>query len=155
MLKNLRPYIISTAIALAVGGLSAYLTRGNTDIYETITKPAFSPPAILFPIVWTLLYALMGISAAAVFNRRETRDVSAAMKTYALQLAVNFFWSIIFFNMRAYLFAFVWIAVLWLLIILMIVEFYKIRRGAAYLQIPYFLWVTFASYLTLMIYLLN
>ncbi len=155
MLRNLRPYIISIAIALAVGALSAYLTRGNMDIYETITKPALSPPAILFPIVWTVLYVLMGISAAAVFNRRETRDVTTALKTYALQLAVNFFWSIIFFNMRAYLFAFVWIMVLWLLIILMIVEFYKIRRGAAYLQIPYFLWVTFAAYLTLMIYLLN
>ena len=155
MLKKLKPYIISIAIALAVGGLSAFLTRGNMDLYATINTPALSPPAILFPIVWTILYILMGISAAAIFEKKDTHDVSGALKTYALQLAVNFFWSIIFFNMRAYLFAFVWLIVLLLLVIIMIVQFYRIRRWAAYLQIPYALWLTFAAYLSLMIYILN
>ena len=155
MIRKLKPYIISIIIALAVGGLSAFLTRGNMDLYETINTPALLPPAILFPIVWTILYILMGISAAAVYVKKETADVSGALKTYALQLIVNFFWSIIFFNMRAYMFAFVWIILLWLLIIIMIMQFYRVRPVAAYLQIPYFLWVTFAAYLTFMVYILN
>ena len=148
-------YIISIAIALAVGGLSAFLTRGNMDIYQSITQPPLAPPAILFPIVWTILYILMGISSAIIYTHRKKSDVSGALKIYAFQLIVNFFWSIIFFNMQAYLFAFVWLVILWLLIVLMIQAFRKISPIAAYLQIPYLLWVTFAGYLNFMIYFLN
>ena len=112
---------------------------------------------ILFPIVWGILFVLMGISSAIVYEKRETDKEASqeALKVYALQLAVNFSWTIIFFNMQAYLFAFIWLIVLWVLIILMIIKFKKISPTAAYLQIPYLLWVTFAGYLTLMIYLLN
>ena len=148
-------FIISIAISLAVGGLSAFLTRNSMDIYQSINQPLLSPPAILFPVVWTILYILMGISSAIVYIHGKETDVSGALKIYAFQLVVNFFWSIIFFNMRAYLFAFVWLIILWLLIISMIVSFRKISSIEAYLQIPYFSWVTFAGYLNFMIYFLN
>lgn len=158
MWKKIKPYVISIAIALAVGGLSAWLTRSGMDVYNSgVTKPPLSPPMILFPIVWSILYILMGIGSAMVFVQRgENKEAAAsALWVYAFQLAVNFFWSIIFFNMQAYLFAFIWILLLWLLIIVMIVKFRKISPVAAYLQIPYLLWVTFAAYLTFMVYMLN
>ena len=157
MWKKIKPYVFGIAIALGVGGLSSLLTKDNMQIYEQINKPALAPPMILFPIVWGILFVLMGISSAIVYEKRETDKEAAqeALKVYALQLAVNFFWTIIFFNMQAYLFAFIWLIVLWVLIILMIIKFKKISPTAAYLQIPYLLWVTFAGYLTLMIYLLN
>ena len=156
-MRKIKTYIISAAIALAVGGLSAFLTKDSMDIYQSINQPPLAPPAILFPIVWTVLYILMGISSAVIYNRREdnSEDAYSALKVYAFQLIVNFFWSIIFFNMRAYLFAFVWLVILWILIIVMIVRFRKISPVAAYLQIPYLLWVTFAGYLNFMIYFLN
>ncbi len=157
MWNKVKPYIISIAIALGVGGLSAFLTKNNMDLYDYIIKPPLSPPTAVFPIVWSILFVLMGIGSALVFiNRYKNREgARMALLTYVLQLAVNFFWSIIFFNMKAYLFAFVWILVLIALIIIMIIQFSKISKTAAYLQIPYILWVTFASYLTFMVYILN
>lgn len=157
MWKKIKPYVISIAIALAVGGLSALLTAGNMNIYGRIITPPLSPPPILFPIVWTILYTLMGVSSARIYikGKEQNIDVSGALLVYALQLAVNFFWSIIFFNMQAFLFAFVWIILLWLLIIVMIKRFYEIDPLSAWLQIPYLLWVTFAAYLTFAIYILN
>ncbi len=157
MWKRIKPYVISVAIALAVGGLSALLTRNNMDVYERINRPFLAPPMIVFPIVWSVLFILMGISSAIVYlNRyRDFDTATSALKIYAFQLVVNFFWSIIFFNLQAYLFAFIWLIVLWILILLMIIQFYKISPLASYLQIPYLLWVTFAGYLTFMIYLLN
>lgn len=157
MWKKIKPYVISIAIALAVGGLSALLTAGNMNIYGRIITPPLSPPPILFPIVWTILYTLMGVSSARIYikGKEQNIDVSGALLVYALQLAVNFFWSIIFFNMQAFLFAFIWIILLWLLIIVMIKRFYEIDPLSAWLQIPYLLWVTFAAYLTFAIYILN
>ncbi|MBQ3022477.1 MAG: tryptophan-rich sensory protein [Clostridia bacterium] len=157
MWKKLKPYVISVLIALGVGGLSALLTSGNMNIYDKIISPPLSPPGILFPIVWTVLYTLMGISSALVYakGKEEDIDTSSALGIYLIQLAVNFFWSIIFFNLQAYLFAFIWIILLWILIITMIKRFYEISPLAAYLQIPYLLWVTFAAYLNLAIYILN
>lgn len=157
MWNKIKPYVISIAIALGVGGLSALLTKNNMNIYETINRPALAPPMIVFPIVWGILFTLMGISAALVWvkGRENGQDIASALGVYGFQLAVNFFWSIIFFNMQAFLFAFIWLIILWILIIVMILKFKKISPAAAYLQIPYLLWVTFAGYLTLMIYLLN
>lgn len=156
MLKKLKPYIISVIIALAVGGLSALLTKNNMNIFEKINMPPLSPPSVVFPIVWAVLYILMGISSAIIYkNGTDREEVQSALKVYALQLAVNFFWSLIFFNMQAYLFAFIWLVLLWVLVIVMIVKFKKISPAAAWLQIPYLLWITFAGYLSLMIYLLN
>ena len=156
MLKKLKPYIISVIIALAVGGLSALLTKNNMSIFEKINMPPLSPPSVVFPIVWAVLYILMGISSAIIYkNGTDREEVQSALKVYALQLAVNFFWSLIFFNMQAYLFALIWLVLLWVLVIVMIVKFKKISPAAAWLQIPYLLWITFAGYLSLMIYLLN
>ncbi len=157
MWEKIKPYVISILIALGVGGLSALFTSGNMNIYDRIVEPPLSPPGVLFPIVWTVLYTLLGISSALVYvkGKEEDIDISGALGIYLLQLAVNFFWSIIFFNMRAFLFAFIWIILLWILIIVMIKRFYEISPLAAYLQIPYLLWVTFAAYLNLAIYILN
>lgn len=157
MWKKIKPYVISILIALAVGGLSSLLTKGNMDVYNHINKPPLAPPMIVFPIVWGILFVLMGISSAIVYKKGAELGESTgeALRVYALQLIVNFFWSIIFFNMQAYFFAFIWLLVLLALIIIMIVKFAKFSPAAAWLQVPYALWVTFAGYLTLMIYLLN
>ncbi len=154
---KIKSYVIAIIIPLLVGGLSALITGGSMDIYETFEKPSLAPPAIVFPIVWTVLFILMGVSSALVFNSKSATEAERnnALIIYAFQLLVNFFWSIIFFNFQAFLFAFVWILLLWALIILMIFKFYKINKTAALLQIPYFLWVTFAAYLTLTVYFLN
>lgn len=157
MWKSLKPYVISVAVALLVGGASALFTMGNMDLFASVNKPPLTPPAALFPIVWTILYTLMGLGSAYVYvNRQRTpKAASSGLVIYGLNLMVNFFWSIIFFNLREYLFAFVWLVLLWIIILFMITEFSKVSKSAALLQIPYLLWVTFAGYLTLMIYLLN
>lgn len=154
MLKKIKPYVTSILIALAVGGLSALVTSSNMNTYENIVKPALAPPGWVFPVVWSILFILMGISSAIVY-KKGGNDATDALKVYALQLIVNFFWSIIFFNMQAYLFAFIWLLLLLALIAVMIYRFYKVSPLAAYLQIPYFLWVCFAGYLTFMIFMLN
>lgn len=157
MWKKIKPYVISVAFALGVGGLSALLTAGNMDLYSQIVQPPLAPPPFLFPIVWTILYILMGISSAMIWKKRSSMpaEVNKALTVYALNLFLNFFWSIIFFNFRAFLFAFIWLVALWAVILTMIIKFAKIKPIAGYLQIPYLLWVTFAGYLNLAIYILN
>lgn len=157
MWNKLKPYVISVAIALAVGGFSAFLTQDNMDLYARINTPPLAPPGWLFPVVWTILYILMGIGAALVYVNRDKAPEAAedALRVYVLQLIANFGWSIVFFNFEAYLFAFIWLLVLWVLILAMILKFREISPVAAYLQIPYLVWVTFAGYLNLVIYLLN
>ncbi len=153
MTIRLKPLAISIAIPLAVGGLSALLTRESMQTFEMINKPPLSPPGWLFPVVWTILYVLMGIASYIIYTSEQ--DTTLALTFYAIQLALNFFWSLIFFNLEAYLFAFIWLVVLWAFIALTMLSFYKISKPAAYLLIPYLLWVTFAGYLNFSIYLLN
>ncbi len=157
MWSKIKPYVISIGIALAVGGLSALLTSGSMDIYSEIVRPPLSPPSILFPIVWTILYILMGISSAMIFNeyKNQPAQVTRSLIIYGISLFLNFFWSIIFFNMRTYLFSFIWLILLWISILLTIINYFKIKPIAGILQIPYLLWVTFAGYLNLAIYILN
>lgn len=157
MKENIKKYAVSILIPLAVGGLSALLTSGNMDLYSEITKPPLAPPSVLFPIVWTVLYILMGISSAMVYNQKNEKpgEIRSALAVYGINLFLNFFWSIIFFNMRAFLFSFIWLVALWIVILVMIIKFYKIRPIAGILQIPYLLWVTFAGYLNLAIFFLN
>ena len=157
MKKEIRTYAVSIAVALAVGGLSALLTAGNMDIYSVITKPPLAPPSILFPIVWTVLYILMGVSSAMIYLQRDENPTTArnSLITYGISLFLNFFWSIIFFNMQVFLFAFIWIILLWISILATILQYRKISPLAAALQVPYLLWVTFAAYLNFAIYLLN
>ena len=154
MKKEIKSYIMAVLLPLIVGGISAILTSGSMDIYKTINTPSFAPPAIIFPIVWTLLYILMGIGSGIIYNSKlPNRD--NALFIYIIQLMINFIWSIFFFNLRAYLLSFVLIIVLWILILAMILKFLKINKIAGYLQIPYLIWVTFATVLTFAIYLLN
>ena len=150
-----KTYGISIAIALIVGGLSALFTNMGMDNYRLAEKPALTPPEIVFPIVWTILYTLMGISAARVWIASEKRQRSGGLIVYTIQLIVNFFWSIIFFSLQAYGFAFLWLVFLWALVLLMIVSFSRTDKIAAYLQIPYLIWLTFALYLNFMVWMLN
>lgn len=157
MKENTKNYVVSCLIALSTGGLSALLTSGNMNLYSEITKPALAPPSLLFPIVWTVLYILMGISAAMIYNiKKENADAAGnSLTVYGINLFLNFFWSIIFFNLRTFLFSFIWLVALWVVILIMIIKFYRIKPIAGILQIPYLLWVTFAGYLNLAIFLLN
>lgn len=155
-MKKLKSYFIFIGISLLIGVLSALFTMGNMDIYSKINVPPLAPPSFLFPIVWTVLYILMGISAGIIFNSSvDFSKKKSALTTFFLSLVVNFFWSIIFFNLKNYLLAFAWILLLWLLILVTIIKYYKISKLASLLQIPYLLWVTFATYLAFGIYLLN
>lgn len=151
--QNKSAFIISILIPLAVGTLSA-LISGNNSIYYSLNKPALSPPSFVFPIVWTILYILMGISSYIIYTSNHPKAPDA-LKIYALQLFFNFCWSIIFFRFSQYLFAFVWLIALIILIVIMIKKFYSINPIAAYLQIPYLIWCIFAAYLNLSIYIMN
>lgn len=157
MWSKVKPYIVSIVIALGVGGLAAFLTKDNMNMYERIIRPALAPKAYIFPIVWTILYILMGISSARVWIQRKEKPelVLDALMAYVIQLILNFFWSLLFFNLQNFLFSFIWLVLLWIAITIMIARFYRVESFAAYLQIPYLLWVTFAGYLNFMIYRLN
>lgn len=146
--------IISIAIPLLIGGLSALITMGSMEDFDSLNKPPLSPPGWLFPVVWTILFTLMGIASYLVYTSGNP-DSKTALTVYGVQLLFNFFWSIIFFNLEMYLFAFIWLVVLWLLILVTTILFYRIRKPAGYLMIPYLIWVTFAGYLNLGIYILN
>lgn len=154
MSKKTKTYILSIVAALAIGAVSALTTKNNMNIYETIIKPPLAPPSFLFPVVWSVLYILMGISAAEIYLSNRPGK-TYALGIYAVSLAVNFLWSIIFFNLKAYTFAFVWLILLFLLIIFTIKKYKPINKSAAFLQIPYLLWVVFAGYLNFMIAVLN
>ena len=151
--KNISALLISIMIPLAVGSISA-LISGNTMAYQTLIRPPLSPPAFLFPGVWTILYLLMGISSYMIYVSGDP-NTGKALKYYALQLLFNFGWSILFFGLSQYLLSFIWLIALILLIAVMIYQFYRISPLAACLQIPYLLWCLFAAYLNLSIYLLN
>ena len=153
MWKKIKRYVIYIGISLGVGALAAFLTKDSMDIYESINTPPLTPPGWLFPVVWSILYVLMGIGAARVSKLRLPQN--NALFVFFLQLGINFFWSIFFFNLRAFLFSFLWLLLLWLCIILMIKKFRSKDKIAAYLQIPYLLWVTFAAYLNFAIWFLN
>lgn len=141
----------------AVGALSGWLTRKGTKLYSSsaLTKPPLSPPGIIFPIVWTILFAFMGIGAARIYMAPASAARSRSLALFLSQLFANFFWSIIFFNLRAVGFAFLWLILLWILVLWMILSFRKVDQTAARLQVPYLLWLTFAAYLNLGLWLLN
>lgn len=149
---NYKKLIISVLLPLVLGGLIGFITNPSFNYKDMIT-PSFQPPAIIFPIVWTILYILMGISSYIVLSSKK--DVEVPLKYYILQLIVNLLWPVIFFTLQMYKLSFVLILVLIYLVIRMIIEFYKINKTSAYLQIPYLLWLIFASILNLAISILN
>ena len=145
--------LLSILIPLAVGGISALITKNGMELFQNVSKPPLSPPNWLFPIVWTILYIMMGIASYLVYTAADGQD--AALPLYGIQLVFNFFWSIFFFNMQWYLFSFVWLILLWLLILLTTMRFFQSTRAAGYLMLPYLFWVTFAGYLNFGVYLMN
>ena len=151
-----KSYAFWILFSQAVGALSGWLTRDGADRYaEAIVKPPLSPPALVFPIVWGILFVLMGVGAARVYRQPPSGKRDQALRAYLVQLAFNFFWSILFFNLRAFGLALAWLAALWLLILRMILAFRAVDPAAAWLQTPYLLWVTFAAYLNLGVWRLN
>ena len=151
--KPIRTYALFIAIALAVGGLSALVNAGSFETPELV-KPPLSPPGWVFFAVWTVLYTLMGVSAARVWlTGAET--VNDAIFVWATQLVVNFLWTVFYFRFQALLLSFFWLIFLLALVILMRLRFRRIDRAAGNLQLPYLLWLCFAAYLNLATWLLN
>lgn len=151
-MSKFKTYFKAILVPLIVGALIGIIMSGSID-YESLKQPPLAPPSWLFPVAWTILYILMGVS----FGILEVNDVmdSKAKTIYYIQLGINALWSIIFFVLKARLFAFIWILLLDIAVIAFLVVFYKRNKTAGLLQIPYLLWVLFASYLDLGVYLLN
>ncbi len=135
-----------TLICLGVGGLSAFASGDIGETFKSLPKPPLTPPSAVFPVVWTVLYILMGISAYLVFVSRS-RKKETALLAFAVQLIINFFWSPIFFNLGQYGFAFFWLLALIIAVVIMKLLFRQISKAAAFLQIPYLVWLIFAAYI--------
>lgn len=143
-------------LAEAVGALSGWLSRSGMERYsQTVTQPPLSPPSWLFPVVWTILFALMGIGAARVSKTAPGKARSRGLNLFVIQLIFNFFWSLIFFNAQAYGLALIWLLALWVLVLGMALAFYKVDPVSGWLQLPYLLWLTFAAYLNWGVWQLN
>lgn len=148
LIKNLS-YLF---LPIILGSIIGFFTSSNIN-YLNLTKPPLAPPSILFPIVWTIIYLLMGISYF-LFKRNTNNNEKESIVYYA-QLFVNVLWSIIFFNLQWRFFAIIWIILLDILVIYMIVLFYNKYKLSAYLNLLYIIWILFATYLTIGIYILN
>jgi tryptophan-rich sensory protein len=154
--ENWKIYALFIGLTEAVGALSGFLTRDGMDYFmENVTQPPLSPPGWLCHVVWGLLYALMGFGAARIWISPESKDRHKGLNLYVVQLVMNFFWSLIFFNVRTYGFALLWLGLLWGLVLWMILTFRKVDKPAAWLQLPYLAWLTFAAYLNWGIWMLN
>lgn len=156
MKENTKLLIKSIALPLLAGAVSGLLSSNAMDDFQALTKPPLSPPAWLFPVAWTILYILMGYSSYLIRTSDvENEAKSNALMFYNYQLIVNFLWPIFFFNFGWYFFSLLWLILLWILVLLMIQSYLKISKRAAYLNIPYLIWLTFAAYLNAGIWLLN
>lgn len=157
---NIFKLVIAVIIPLAVGMLSSFITKDAMMTFNSMKKPPLAPPGILFPIVWSILYVLMGISSYIIFEYYGKDDANLKLKNkclliYAIQLIFNFFWSIIFFKFKLYFVALVWLIILWMFVLALIVECKNISRVASILLIPYLIWITFAAYLNIGIAIIN
>lgn len=152
--RRIRAYALSIGIALAVGAVSALVSMGGMKRFAELKQPPLSPPGWLFPVAWTILYTLMGISAARIYLSGD-KSSPEALRLYAFQLIVNALWSPVFFSLGLRLVAFVILLILLAAVIAMIVRFKKIDKPAGLIQLPYAAWLVFAGYLNLGVYLLN
>ena len=149
-------YVLWILFTEGVGFLSGWLTREGSQLYsQTIVKPPLSPPAMVFPIVWAILFVLMGIGAVRIYLAEPSPERTRGLRIFLLQLAFNFFWSILFFNFQVFGIALIWLLILWGLILWMIFTFRQVDPLAAWLQVPYLLWVSFAAYLNFGVWRLN
>lgn len=151
-MSNFKIYLKAILIPVIVGGIVGLIISGFID-YNSLVQPPLAPPSILFPIMWSILYVLMGVSYG-ILDSNSLVD-SSINSIYYWQLFVNALWSIFFFVLKWRFFSFIWILLLLVLIIIMTIRFYKKNKIAGFLQIPYILWVSFATYLNFSIYLLN
>ena len=151
-MENLKVYIKSILVPVIIGGIVGLIISGSID-YNSLEKPFLSPPSIVFPIVWTILYILMGASYGILKSKNLVDDEISAI--YYLQLFVNALWPIAFFVLKWRFFAFLWIIFLIVLVIYMVIKFYQKNKLAGLLQMPYLIWTLFAAYLNLFVYLLN
>ena len=151
-----RLLLVCIVIPLLVGAVSSLLTGGGMEVFAMVEKPPLSPPGWLFPVVWTILYTVMGISSYLILTSEADESAKeGAIRVYGLQLLVNFLWPTFFFNFRWYGFSFFWLLLLWFLVVVMILRFREINKLAAYMNIPYLIWLTFAAYLNWGIWRLN
>ena len=149
-------YVLWILFTEGVGFLSGWLTREGSQLYsQTIVKPPLSPPAMVFPTAWAILFVLMGIGAARIYLAEPSPERTRGLRIFLLQLAFNFFWSILFFNFQVFGIALIWLLILWGLILWMIFTFRQVDPLAAWLQVPYLLWVSFAAYLNFGVWRLN
>lgn len=156
MKLNFKRLLICIAIPLLVGVVAGFLTRNSMETFAMVEKPPLAPPAWLFPVVWTILYTLMGIASYLVLQSdASTQEKQSAITVYFYQLIVNFLWPVFFFNLGWYLFAFFWLLLLWILVFITLRRFYEISKTAGYLLVPYLVWLTIAGYLNLGIWYLN
>lgn len=158
MKQKIRVGALITAILIPVliGAFSAFLTSGDMTVYEEYTRPFLAPPGWLFPIVWTILYVMMGWASYLVFVAEADADAKRkALMLYGIQLLMNFFWSTLFFTYNRFLIALIWLLVMWVVIFICGIKFLKIRRAAGLMMGVLFLWTTFAAYLNLSYYLLS
>lgn len=145
--------IIITVITFIVGTFFSFFTMNSMDTFKYLSKP-INVPGVLFPIVWSILYLLMSISCYLIVQSND-KDKKEGIILYAIQLVINSLWTLIFFGFGAYLLSFIWIIILLIVVIIMLAKFYNINKIAMYINIPYVLWLLFAAYLNLGIYLLN
>jgi benzodiazapine receptor len=154
--SNIIKLAVSIALPLGLGAIAGLFTaQAIPDWYATLNRPSFNPPNWLFGPVWTTLYLLLGISFFLIWKTDPDKERKLAILVYLVQLALNFGWSFLFFYFKTIGFALVEIVLLWISIVMMLILFYKIRPVAAYLNIPYVLWVTFATILNAAYYFLN
>ena len=148
-------YGIFIGLTLAVGMLSGFLSREGMEQVSKLPQSALTPPSWVFPVVWGILYTLMGFGAARIWLSPESEERSRGLWLYLFQLVFNFFWSLFYFNMQAFGFSLLWLMALWILILLMILSWRKTDKLAAWLPIPYLIWVAFAGYLNFVMWRLN
>ena len=152
-MSKTKTYLKTIILPILIGGIIGLITSSSMNDFKMLTKPILAPPGILFPIVWTILYILMGVSYGIILtNNLDTPEIK---KTYYAQLFVNALWPIIFFSLKLRFLALIWLLLLLGLVIRMIYLFYQQKKVAGLLQIPYLLWLLFATYLNLFIWLLN
>lgn len=150
--RKYKSLILNIALPLGVGIVSALLTMGAMEDFAALNQPPLSPPGWLFPVVWTILYVLMGVSSWMI----QRIDAQARpLSVYYVSLVFNFFWSIFFFICRLWLLSLVWLLILWILVLIYTVGYFRIDRRAGWLQVPYAVWCAFAIYLNFGVLLLN
>lgn len=154
--SKIKTYGLWILLAEAAGGFAGWLIREDVKLYtDSIVQPPLAPPPVVFPVAWTILYALMGIGAARVALCPAGQDRDRGLWIFWLQLAMNFFWTILFFKFQLFGLALIWLIALWMAILWMTTVFDRVDKIAARIQIPYLVWVAFAGYLNLGVWILN